>query len=257
MSADANKITYFTPRMSGFQLGISYTPSNDGFGAPAGPGTGLAGGFPGAGLGTSNPATGTGYSNGLGLTSDANGGLETILELGGSYVGEYSNVGIKLSAAYAVGDWQAFGLRPNGTGIASPVSSNAEAWHFGGNLTSMGWTLGGAYYGSNNLIPGAGVPGAGRPGRDEEAWNLGVTYAAGPWQAGVSYLHSEQQSTVGAPGKNEYRLWDIGAQYKLGPGVAIGSDLTLSRDKVPGPGTNISPKNLEDKALALTLMLDF
>lgn len=260
LSADANKITYFTPRMSGFQLGLSYTPSNDGS-IKAGSGTGASGlpvpGAAGPGLGTSNPATGSGYSNGFGVRSDANGGLEDILELGGSYVGEFSNVGIKLSAAYAVGDQQAFGLTPRGNGIAHPISGNAEAWHFGGNFTSMGWTLGGAYYGSNDVVAGAGVPGLGLGGRDEEAWNVGVTYASGPWQAGIAYLNSEQESTPGTPGKNQLKLVDIGAQYKLGPGVAIASDLTFARDKVPGAGSNLSPNNLEDKALALTLMLDF
>ncbi len=251
MSGDANKVTYFTPRMTGFQLGMSYTPSNDGAGA-----AGTLGLAPGAGLGNPEPSTGSGWVNAFGVRSDAAGGVENILEFGGNYVGEFSNVGIKLSAGYAVGNQESFGLTPRGVGISNPISGDPEAWHFGANFTSMGWTLGGAYYGSQDLVVGA--PGTiARQGRDEEAWNIGVTYAAGPWQAGVAYMNSEQESTPGARGKNELKLVDVGAQYKLGPGVAISSDFTFSKDQVPGGGTPIAPGKIEDKAVALTLMLDF
>ncbi|MEQ1888682.1 MAG: porin [Alphaproteobacteria bacterium] len=253
MSGDANKVTYFTPRMTGFQLGMSYTPSNDSAGAGFVGGGTTAGT---AGLGTSDPATGTGWVNTFGVRSDANGGVEDIIELGGSYVGEFANLGIKLSAGYAWGDHESFGLTAAGRGVASPISADPEAWHLGANFTSMGWTLGGGYYGSEGLV--AGAPGTlFRDDREEEAWNIGVTYASGPWQAGIAYMSSEQDGTRGAPGKSELSLVDVGAQYKLGPGVAISADLTFADDEVPGPGTNISPSTIEDKALALTLMLDF
>jgi len=250
MSGDSNKVTYFTPRMTGFQLGLSYTPSNDGAGAG-----GVTGGaFPTLGSVNADPSTGSGWVNTFGVRGDANGGIEDILELGGSYVGEFSNISIKLSAGYAWGDHESDGLNATGKGRASVIGSDPEAWHLGANFSSMGWTLGGGYYGSDGMIP-TGSPT--RSARDEEAWNVGVTYASGPWQAGIAYMDSEQQSTIGAPGKNELKLVDIGAQYKLGPGVAIGADLTFAQDEIPGAGTLLVPNDVDDKALALTLMLDF
>jgi hypothetical protein len=39
--------------------------------------------------------------------------------------------------------------------------------------------------------------------------------------------------------------------------VAIGADLTFADDEIAGAGTLLAPKSIEDKALALTLMLDF
>ncbi len=250
MSGDANKVTYFTPRMTGFQLGISYTPSNDGAGA-AGV---TAGASPTLGAVNTDLSIGSGWVNTFGVRGDANGGIEDIIELGGSYVGEFSNIGIKLSAGYAWGDHESNGINAAGIGRASIISSDPEAWHLGANFTSMGWTLGGGYYGSDGMIP-TGSPT--RSARDEEAWNAGVTYASGPWQVGIAYMNSEQQSATGAPGKNELKLVDVGAQYKLGPGVAIATDLTFAQDRVPGPGTALVPHDVDDKALALTLMLDF
>ena len=107
MSGDANKVTYFTPRMTGFQLGLSYTPSNDGAGA-----AGVYGGVRSRALGSVNadPSIGSGWRNTFGVRGDANGGVEDIIELGGSYVGEFSNIGIKLSAGYAWGDHESYGL---------------------------------------------------------------------------------------------------------------------------------------------------
>lgn len=249
MSGDANKVTYFTPRMSGFQLGMSYTPSNDSNGARLGA-TPLT-----QGLGYADPAIGTGQRGAFGVRGDANGGIEDIIELGANYVGEYSGLGIKLSAGYAWGNHEAFGLTAAGTGVSNPIAGDPEEWHLGANFTYLGFTLGGAYFGSENVIPTFSPT---RSSRDEEAWNIGVTYAKGPWQVGAAWMDSEQESATGAPGKNELKLADIGAQYKLGPGVAISADFTWSEDEIPVAFSSpISPSSIEDKALALTLMLSF
>lgn len=248
MSREANKVSYFTPRMSGFQLGASYTPSNDSNGARLGATPGVTG------LGYANPAIGTGQRGAFGVRGDANGGIEDIIELGANYVGDYSGLGIKLSAGYAVGNQESFGLTPAGNGVTNPIAGDPEQWHFGGNFTYSGFTLGGAYFGSQNVIPTFSPT---RSSRDEEAWNIGVTYAKGPWQVGAAWMDSEQKSATGAPGKNELTLADVGAQYKLGPGVAVSADFTWSEDDVAGPGTAISPHSIEDKAAALSLLLSF
>lgn len=263
MSNEANKVTYFTPRMAGFQLGASYTPSNDGAGAGVCPTFGGFPGFPGS-LGTCNPPTGSGRQSAFGVRGDADGGVEDIIELGGNYVAKFENVDIAASAAYGWGDHESFGLTAAGRGVASPISGDPEAWHVGLNLSSMGWTIGGAWYESENLVPGAGAAGGGGlPGRDEEAWNAGITYATGPWQVGIAYLDSEQDRSPGtaaaAAGATELTLLDIGGQYTFGPGVKMGVDLTLAEDEVPlaaVAGTS-APASIEDKALAFTLMLDF
>lgn len=269
MSADANKITYFTPRMTGFQLGVSYTPSNDGAGAAAGGAAGFAG-FGAPSLGFADPGIGGGQATAFGVRSDANGGVEDILEIGGSYKGTLSNIDIGISLGYAWGDHESTGLAANGRGFASPISGDPNSTHVGLNLASMGWTLGGAWFQSEDLVLGAGLSGPGlpagagpRPGRDERVWNAGVTYETGPWKAGIAYSDSEIDNAPGGvgvffTGGFDTTLFDIGAQYKLGPGVAIGADLTLAEDEIPaGTGTPIAPQSIESKALALTLMLDF
>lgn len=69
---DANKFTYYSPRYSGFQLGVSYTPDQ-----------GDAG-------------------NSVGFTGEANGNYENVWNLGLNYTGQFDQVGI---AASATGEW--------------------------------------------------------------------------------------------------------------------------------------------------------
>lgn len=249
MSADANKITYFTPRFSGFQLGFSYTPEVD-------PGAAGAAGQPALAFGT--PGTGTGGAAAFGVRSSVNGGIEDILEVAGNYWGKYEDVEIGISLAYSQGDRESAGITAAGAGITPAVSGDPEAYHAGISLSTAGFTVSGAWYESEDLVPGVGVAGAGRPGIDEEAWNLGVIYETGPWKVGVAYLDSETDTPAGTALGGELSLLDLGAQYTLGPGVAVGADLTFAEDEVPNAAaTVLSPSSIENTTLALSLLLTF
>lgn len=248
MSGDANKLTYFTPRFSGFQLGASYTPENDGagvFGAAAGGTSGIAG----------TPGTGNGGAFAFGARNDANGGIEEIMEISANYWGELEGVEVGVSLAYAEGDREG-GLLATGVGTAAAISGDPQAYHAGLSLGTMGFTLSGAYYESEDLIVGAGPVGA--VGVDEEVWNIGLIYETGPWKVGVAYLDSETDSGAVAGGDFELTLLDFGAQYTLGPGVAIGADLTFAEDEVPlALATPVAPQEIENTTLALSLLLQF
>ncbi len=206
MSDEANKLTYFTPRMSGFQLGTSYTPSNDCRGAGPTPSGAVA-------RVNSSNCFGSGAQSQVGVRGDADGGVEDILELAGNYVGKWGVVDVALSAGYSWGDHEAFGI-----GVASPITGDPEAYNLGLNLATAGWTFGGAWYQSEDLVLGNTLTGGN--GVDEELWNLGLTYATGPWQAGIAYQDSEQDGVSGfgaVTGSTQLTVFDIGAQYTLGP----------------------------------------
>ena len=76
LSSDSEKITYFTPRLSGFQFGVSYTPERC---EENNPGLGGCGGA---------------YS---GAESKADGVPGEIIELGANYVGTFDDVAINIS----------------------------------------------------------------------------------------------------------------------------------------------------------------
>ena len=179
LGTDSNKVSYFTPRLAGFQLGLSYTPEAS-VHAP----------------------------NANGLTLVTNGAqVEEVLEVALNYAGSFGGVDLGLDGFYTSAD--------------SNVA-NADTVEYGGgaNIGFSGFTLGGAYYQSEDMggvfFPVAGV--------DQEVWTVGLSYATGPWTVGTAYLSSEVQG-IGTVSTDS---WQVGGGYNLGSGVDIGLDLQKS-----------------------------
>jgi len=106
---DGGKLIYFTPRMSGFQLGVSYQPDG-------------------------------GNEPGLGLTSDATaGGQETLLSVGANFTSSFDNADVAISAAFISGNLEAENAAP-----AAATGKDLEAFTAGVNVSMSGFTVGGA-----------------------------------------------------------------------------------------------------------------
>lgn len=106
LATDSNKVSYFTPRLAGFQLGASFTPD----------------------------ATIKGPSeNGLGLTS-TDETVHNVFEVALNYAGTLSGVDVGADVFYTTGD------APSGS------QADPEEYGAGLNLGYAGFTLGGAYY---------------------------------------------------------------------------------------------------------------
>ena len=109
---NANKITYYTPRYQGFQVGVSYTPD----------------------AGVRGQGTAAGTTN---LLADNNGNYENIWSGGIHWEGNYEQVGIALAATGEQGDAETGGVFGSTEDLAS--------YNFGGNLTFAGFVVGGSY----------------------------------------------------------------------------------------------------------------
>jgi outer membrane protein OmpU len=115
---DANKLTYYSPRFSGVQLGVSYTPDQG--------------------------------DTGTALTASGDDGSdqENVFNLGVNYTGQFNELGV---AASATGE---FGT--NETDTAANEDLNAYA--FGLNLSYRGFSAGGSWGDwQDSAIGGAGV----------------------------------------------------------------------------------------------------
>ena len=106
---DAERITYFTPRFSGFQLGVSY--ARDG-----------------------RESSGFQDIDGFGTTT---GGLHDIFDIGANYVNSFGAFDIAVSGRYGIGEW-------NGDGTAGS-GGDPEVYAFGLNLGYAGFKIGGSY----------------------------------------------------------------------------------------------------------------
>ncbi|MEH6474857.1 MAG: porin [Sneathiella sp.] len=232
--SDADKITYFTPRFSGFQLGASYTPDGD-------------------------EETGTGASPYAPLKDE--GAADEAYSIGVNYIGKVAGVSVKASAGYDLitrsgvdtatvtaatttathsftdGTNTLTNTYVNGaltsasvTGTATVVGAvtsvavsttvaaatttttsdsteDTDEFSVGLNLGFEGFVVGAAYkYTDNN------------DGNDDEErhdYNVGVTYGQGPWTVGVQYAGVE----LDGAGNGNLDAVVIGGKYILGPGV--------------------------------------
>jgi predicted porin len=184
MTSDSEKLTYFTPRIAGFQLGVSYTPDNceeNGGGIAACGGT---------------------YS---GAEPDNNiGQFSEVFELGANYVQKWGDFNVAISGGYGTSDVE-----------ASPVGVNLDdrrQFSLGFNVGFGGFTVGGAWLDDDDRSGAAA-------GIDATDWNLGLRYVTGPWGVGITYAQKEFDLAGG--GEDELQVLEVGGSYALGPGVDL------------------------------------
>lgn len=150
-----SKITYYTPRYQGFQLGVSYIPQL---------------------VDRGELTTTTVTSTGTGLTGAAN-----LWEYGANYEGQYDQVGI---AVAATGE---NGKADNGGNNLLFNVENLGAWNAGAKLSYMGWSAAGSYGDWSDSFASDGI--------SAKYWTGGLAYETGPIGVSVTYLGSQTTAT--------------------------------------------------------------
>ena len=197
MTSDSEKLTYFTPRIAGFQLGLSYTPENCeeiGFGIASATGNTCGGSYGGA-----RP------DNDVGQFSE-------VFEIGANYVQKFGDFNVALSGGYGTSDLE-----------ASPAGVNLDdrrQFSLGFNIGWGGFTVGGAWLDDDDAPLTGNFAAATLPGIDVTDWNIGVRYVTGPWGVGVNYAYKEVDLGAGG-GEDELNMIEVGSSYALGPGIDL------------------------------------
>jgi hypothetical protein len=213
INSDTDKITYFTPRFSGFQFGASYTPDAD-------------------------EETGTGASPYAPIKDE--GAADEAYSLGANFVKDFSGFNVAASLGYVLttrtsssstadtaitvtaGD--VISVNSDGTvdvanstltttaGGATTVTSLEDTDEFSAGISMgvAGFTFGGGYKFTDDV--------SGVDDRERQDWNLGVSYGQGPWKVGVQYAGVDQDGDTAAE-EGELHAFVVGGQYVLGPGV--------------------------------------
>ena len=184
---DAKRITYFTPRFAGFQLGVSYAhdANQDNFGP-----TDIAAG---------------------------SGNLGNIFDIGANYVQSFGDFNVAISGRWGVGD-------ANIGGNDTPTVLG-----FGVNVGYAGITVGGSWAESNEHNGGID---------DGIAYDVGASYATGPWKFSLTYFHGENGEIGGT--RDEQDTFGAAVNYSLAKGVRLnlfGAYVDL--DAAAGPGSDI------------------
>ncbi len=179
------RVNYFTPRIYGIQLGISYTPVN------------CAGGNAG-----SRPCGGS-YS---GQLQDNIARGYDIIETAANYEQTFGAFDVALYGAYFTSS--------NGEGITRTVgvagTGEESQWGVGGNIGYQGLALGGGY--RRSFDDGY------NPDQDSWDWNVGLTYSTGPWEGGVMYANKKTRLSGR---EDSFDGVAVGGSYLLGPGIEL------------------------------------
>lgn len=176
-----NKINYYSPRFSGFQVGVSYTPS-----------TSEAGQIQ-WGAGTPDLQHTAGARDAQDIFS---GGL--------NYKGQFQDIGINLSATGETGE---------AADVVGAPEKNLTSYAFGGSLAWRGFTFGGSWgtWEDSLELKSAST------NRDKDFWDLGLAYDFGPFGASVSYFESNVEDGVGS--EHDFHNLVVGVDYTLAPGL--------------------------------------
>jgi hypothetical protein len=187
LSGDSTKITYYTPKFSGAQIGISYTPESS---------ENLGAGFGSAIGGTDNTGP-------VGATA---GDLSEIVELGANWSGNMGDASVRVSATMANASAE--------SAVGTSVNDQDE-WTAAFSVSMNGVSFGAQY---QNGETGGGVLST-TTQQDDIEMRAGVTYATGAWTLGVEYASREVELAVG---EDEVTILGLGANRSLGAGISAG-----------------------------------
>jgi predicted porin len=206
-----DRLTYLTPKFSGFQAGASYATQ---------PGTVSATGMmPG-----SDPAV----AAGAGAPSSAS--FKNLWEAAARWDGEYQGVAGSLGAGYSGSSLQGVYAAPAALN-AYQITDAPKTWNVGGNLAWSGFSLG-AIYKESKVTEETFVDAALFSGDvTDKTYDLGLGYDNGPYHVGASYLHDKTNDPVlgntgttleWAPGQGYTQdRYTLGGGYTFAPGMTF------------------------------------
>ena len=155
LDEDATKLTYYSPRFSGFQVGVSYIPNSGDTSRTTGA-----------------PVIGAGFTDATTGVTGANAGFEDVFTGGINFTDQFDGIGVAASLT---------GI----TGEAVAAGDDLEGFQVGLNLSAAGFTIGGSY--GDQELSSAGVD------VESDFFDIGVGYAAGPWSVSATYIDAETE----------------------------------------------------------------
>lgn len=185
----ATQINYFTPKFSGFQGAVTFTPRSD----------------------SSNTD--------INRVKDAVAGplayqtvFTDIVEMAVLYEGKWDEWFVKASAEYSFGTAASSSTNPAGF-------KDMRIWTVGGHVGYGAWSFGGAY-----LSHGQTGQSKAAAARRESGgvWHLGAQYKTNPWIVGAGFQRGKDAGSLSVAGGRTLDLYDAGFLYQVAPGLQAG-----------------------------------
>ncbi len=197
---DATKITYYSPRIAGFQAGVSYIPNSG--------------------------DTGTAAFSG----SD----FQNVIAGGVNFTTQYNQFAIKLAATGEHGDQKSdttqdqhlSAWNAGGNVSFAGFTVGGSYGHVGEIAATNASGVGGAA--TVNTVNGA------------HYWDAGAGYAFGPWSASATYLESKVNPAGSDTRDNLFHNLVVGTDYKLAPGLVPYAEVSVYNFNGSGGDTTVT-----------------
>ncbi len=188
----ATKITYFTPIISGFRAGVSFTPDSGAAGASFG-------------------------------ETDNDGDFERVVDIAANWVGSFSGVDVVVSGFYEFGEAELNTAATPNAGTADP--GDVETFGVGATIGYGGFSVGAGYVTFNE----AGISAANQAlGQDAgEWWDIAVAYRSGPWGVSIGYYEATLGNVAGVS-DTENTVLTFDADYEVAPGWTLAGSLSFN-----------------------------
>ena len=206
-----DRLTYLTPKFSGFQAGVSYAPQD---------------------------LQAQGQTNNiLPMAADNTiGAHDQVWEGALRWDGEFQGLGIAIGGGYSHAALQAKAAAP--TADATPtVSAGLATWSGGTSLAWSGFSLGGSYQrettkDQNGLDPFGVAPlTTHNVNVTMNTWLVGLGYDNGPWHLGTSYIKAHLTRGADGVAADDGEIQKIDAtvhRYTVGSGYTFGPGMTFN-----------------------------
>ncbi len=189
---DVNRITYFTPRFMGLQIGVGYAPKINvspnamlSRGLTTGPGlTGGVCGFNDATTASNCPTNDNSYQD--------------MFDVGANYLNKFGDVTVALFGAFSYASFIPSFNNVAGSNANTATGanlSNWKQWVVGVQFGIAGFTVGGSYGYDNNGLGGNYYTGQASESRK---WAASIMYETGPWQMSFGWGHVNTDNGNGA-----------------------------------------------------------
>jgi len=190
----STRLTYLTPKFSGFQFGVTYQPNSDS-------------------VNTDINRLKTAAPNG-----NTTGAYRDIYEVGGNYAGAFGDVTLGASLYYSGGKSK---NSSTSTAVYEDLSSTMAGLSVGyGGLKVAGsyaWSGKSGYVKRSSLATATSR-------EAQNVWTVGAQYTFGATTIGAGYLNAQDAGSLTVAGKAKTELITLGAKYVIAPGFSVGPE---------------------------------
>ncbi len=206
---DNSKVTYLSPQFFGFDVGASFA-----FNTGEGEDTGCVLNYPTAQCDRAN-----GFSGAPRRHNE--------LQIAGRWRGSFSGVGLSVSGGAILGEsTKVIAATPGG--VPGPSGADFNLYNAGLQATAYGFLVGGyVYWGDANFgSPQLRTNAANPDGTNFRQYFVGASYTLGAVTVGGNYYNARSAGVQSVAAKRVEDGWNVGATYRLAPGLELIAEYT-------------------------------